>query len=88
MKGDIFCVIAFLTGRPRTASVFAEDSLAVFELTRPILERMLKRNPDIMDYLDETYHLRVKDGAKKINEVEDTLTNKKDKKRRQRKRKI
>ncbi|GBE05620.1 MAG TPA: cyclic nucleotide-binding domain-containing protein [Nitrospirae bacterium] len=67
--GDIFGEVAFLTGRARTASVIAKGDLTVHELKRPLLEEMLERKPEIMEYLNEIYNLRSKGREDKIKNV-------------------
>ncbi|HBR22627.1 MAG TPA: hypothetical protein DD713_08720, partial [Nitrospiraceae bacterium] len=46
--GDVFGEVAFLTGRPRTASVIATDELRVMEFNRLILEEILEKFPEIL----------------------------------------
>lgn len=65
-KGDIFGEVAFLTGRPRTASVIANGHIAVYELNRSLLENMIEQKPEILEYLNEIYHLRTKETENKI----------------------
>lgn len=65
-RGDVFGEVAFLTGRPRTASVIASSPLTMYEMDRQLIEGMIEQRPDIMDYLNEVYHLRVKETIKKV----------------------
>ncbi len=67
--GDIFGEVAFLTGRQRTASVYAKDELVVRELNRSILDKMIEQKPEIMEYLNGIYHVRSKDREEKIRNV-------------------
>lgn len=65
-RGDVFGEVAFLTGRPRTASIIADGPLTMYEMDRQLIENMIEQRPEIMDYLNEVYHLRVKETIKKI----------------------
>lgn len=65
-RGDVFGEVAFLTGRPRTASVIASGLLALYEIDRRLIEDMIEQRPEIMDYLNEVYHLRVKETIQKV----------------------
>ncbi|MCX7793981.1 MAG: cyclic nucleotide-binding domain-containing protein [Thermodesulfovibrionales bacterium] len=58
-RGDIFGEVAFLTGRPRTASVTAVEKLEVFEFTRPLLEKLLERYPGLLNILQDFYYSRL-----------------------------
>lgn len=64
-RGDVFGEVAFLTGRTRTASVIADGPLHAYELNRTLIEDMIEQRPEIMDYLNEIYHLRVKETLSK-----------------------
>ncbi|MHB8880259.1 MAG: cyclic nucleotide-binding domain-containing protein [Thermodesulfovibrionales bacterium] len=65
-EGDLFGEVAFLTGRPRTASVIADGPLEVYEISRLDIERMIDRNPEILSRLEGFYETRVKDTIQKI----------------------
>lgn len=65
-RGDVFGEVAFLTGRPRTASVIANGQLTMYEMDRQLIEDMVEQRPEIMDYLNEVYHLRVRETIKKV----------------------
>lgn len=64
-RGDIFGEIAFITGRPRTATITAIDSLEVFEFTRPVLERIIEKDPSILKTLQDFYYSRLQNTIKK-----------------------
>ena len=67
--GDIFGEVAFLTGKPRTASVFASDGpLEVMEINRELLKATIENNPLIMDGLLEMYQGRARDTIKQMRE--------------------
>lgn len=66
--GDVFGEVAFLTGRPRTASVVAEGPLEVVEIGRELLEETIERNPLVLDSLVDFYHSRVQNTISKIKE--------------------
>lgn len=67
-RGDVFGEVAFLTGRTRTSSVIAEGPVTVYELNRLLIEDMLELRPEIMDYLNDIYHLRVKETLKRAKD--------------------
>ncbi len=66
VDGDLFGEVAFLTGRPRTASVVADGPLEVYEMTRLDVEPLIERNPGIMSRLEGFYETRVRDTVNKI----------------------
>jgi len=63
--GDIFGEVAFLTGRPRTASIIAEGPLEVYELSRLELEKIIENNPSLLQKIEDFYECRVQDTIKK-----------------------
>jgi len=63
--GDIFGEVAFLTGRPRTASVIAEGPLDVYEISRLELEGIIDKNPSLLQKIEDFYESRVQDTIKK-----------------------
>lgn len=67
-EGDVFGEVAFLTGRPRTASVIAQGRLKVIEINRLLLEDAIEKNPKILDTLQDFYHSRVQETIKKVKE--------------------
>jgi CRP-like cAMP-binding protein len=64
--GDVFGEVAFLTGRPRTASVIALDRLEVIEFKKFLLEEIFEKYPDILKKLDDFYQCRVQDTLMKV----------------------
>jgi len=64
--GDVFGEVAFLTGRPRTASIVATDKTRVFEFKKFILEDIFEKNPAALEKLHVFYHCRIEDTMKKI----------------------
>lgn len=68
-SGDIFGEVAFLTGRPRTASVSAEEELEVIEIEKPALKDAIEKNPLILDTLEEFYSSRVQNTIKKLKNL-------------------
>ena len=64
--GDIFGEVAFLTGRPRTASVIADGPLEVYELSRLELEKIIDNNPSLLQKIEDFYECRVQDTIKKV----------------------
>jgi len=65
-EGDLFGEVAFLTGRPRTASVIAVGPLEAYEINRLEVEQLIERNPEVMSRLEGFYETRVRDTVKKI----------------------
>lgn len=65
-EGDLFGEVAFLTGRPRTASVIAEGPLEAYEINRLDVEQLIERNPEFMSRLEGFYETRVRDTIKKV----------------------
>jgi hypothetical protein len=64
--GDVFGEVAFLTGRPRTASVVAIDKIEVFELNKFLLDEIFEKHPDILKRLDDFYQCRVQNTLQKV----------------------
>jgi CRP-like cAMP-binding protein len=73
IPGDIFGEAGFLTGRPRTASVVAHNTLTAIELQKPLIENLFQKHPEIMDYLDETHRLRVQDIVKRMDTIKESM---------------
>jgi tetratricopeptide (TPR) repeat protein len=65
-SGDTFGEVAFLTGRPRTASVIAIDTVEVIEFNRVLLEDIFEKNPEISKKLHDFYQCRVQDTLTKV----------------------
>lgn len=66
--GDVFGEVAFLTGRPRTASIIADGRLNIIELNRLLIEDIIEKNPSVLERLQDFYHLRVQETIKKVKE--------------------
>ena len=64
--GDVFGEVAFLTGRPRTASVIAFDELKVREFTKLLLEEIFERYPSTLEKLQDFYHCRIEDTLRTV----------------------
>lgn len=64
--GDVFGEVAFLTGRPRTASVFASGSIEILEFNKPLLEEVFERYPEVLNKLHVFYEYRVRDTVEKV----------------------
>ncbi len=56
--GDFFGEVSLLTARPRTATVIAETAVEALELSRPRVEELRARYPDIDQALSEFHRLR------------------------------
>lgn len=65
-EGDFFGEVAFLTGRPRTASVIAAGNLDVMEIDRGLLQETIEKNPLLLDGLMDFYHSRARDTIRKV----------------------
>jgi tetratricopeptide (TPR) repeat protein len=64
--GDVFGEVAFLTGRPRTASVIALDNTEIFEFNKLLLEEIFEKYPDVFKKLHDFYECRVQDTVEKV----------------------
>jgi len=64
--GDVFGEVAFLTGRPRTASVAAIEGLKIYEFEKLLVEEIFERYPEAMKKLHDFYECRVQDTIEKI----------------------
>lgn len=58
---DVFGEVAFLTGRPRTASVTAIDKIEVMEFNRLILEDIFEKYPETLKKVQDFYQSHVQD---------------------------
>jgi hypothetical protein len=68
--GDVFGEVAFLTGRPRTASVTALNNLEVIEFSKALLEEIFARYPSTLAKLHDFYHCRIEDTLRTVkNEI-------------------
>jgi len=56
--GDFFGEVAVLTGRPRTATIVAKESVTVIEITRDDLERVVRDHPEVKAVLEHFYKQR------------------------------
>jgi tetratricopeptide (TPR) repeat protein len=64
--GDVFGEVAFLTGRPRTASVSALEKLEVIEFKKLLLEEIFERYPSTLEKLHDFYHCRIEDTLRTV----------------------
>jgi tetratricopeptide (TPR) repeat protein len=64
--GDVFGEVAFLTGRPRTASIVAVEELKIYEFEKLLIEEIFDRYPEAMNKLHDFYQCRVQDTIEKI----------------------
>jgi cAMP-dependent protein kinase regulator len=66
VAGDIFGEVAFITGRPRTASVIAMDTLTVFEFNEVLLDEIFMKYPHVLEKIHVFYESRVQDTIVKV----------------------
>lgn len=66
LAGDIFGEVAFITGRPRTASVIAIDTLTVFEFNEILLDEIFMKYPQVLEKIHVFYESRVQDTIAKV----------------------
>lgn len=66
--GDFFGEVAFLTGKPRTATIIAETQLEVVELSRSVLQKTIDSNPLLLDTLAEVYRTRAEMTVKLVRQ--------------------
>jgi tetratricopeptide (TPR) repeat protein len=66
LAGDIFGEVAFITGRPRTASVIAVDTLTVFEFNEILLDEIFMKYPQVLEKIHVFYESRVQDTIAKV----------------------
>jgi len=64
--GDVFGEVAFLTGRPRTASVESMEELKIYEFEKLLVEEIFDQYPEAMKKLHDFYQCRVQDTIEKI----------------------
>jgi cAMP-dependent protein kinase regulator len=56
--GEFFGEVAVLTGRPRTATILAKESVTVIEITREQLEDIVAAHPQVREVLERFYQQR------------------------------
>jgi hypothetical protein len=56
--GEFFGEVAVLTGRPRTATILAKESVTVIEITREQLEGIVAAHPQVREVLERFYTQR------------------------------
>jgi|WetSurSiteA1Bulk_404760.scaffolds.fasta_scaffold01425_5 tetratricopeptide (TPR) repeat protein len=64
--GDVFGEVAFLTGRPRTASVVALDDLMAIEIDKFLLQEIIETYPETIKQMHDFYQCRVQDTLEKV----------------------
>lgn len=65
-EGEIFGEIAFLTGRPRTATVRASGALEVLEFDRDVIQPVIAANHELTDKLAAYYMSRIESTMKTV----------------------
>jgi cAMP-dependent protein kinase regulator len=66
---DFFGEIAFLTGRPRTATVETTEESDVLEVDEEDLNEMIRKSPRILDVLHNYHEKRAKSTLEKVREA-------------------
>jgi hypothetical protein len=64
--GDVFGEVAFLTGRPRTASVIALYDVGVREIDKFLLQEIIEAYPETVRKIHDFYQCRVQDTVEKV----------------------
>ncbi|MCG2720823.1 MAG: cyclic nucleotide-binding domain-containing protein [Thermodesulfovibrionales bacterium] len=64
--GDVFGEVAFLTGRPRTASVIALYDVEVREIDKFLLQEIIEAYPETVRKIHDFYQCRVQDTVEKV----------------------
>jgi tetratricopeptide (TPR) repeat protein len=67
--GDVFGEVAFLTGKPRTATVVANSDIKVMDISRAVLEKAIDKHPRILSCLAEYYYNRLNDTITKVKKA-------------------
>ncbi len=66
---DFFGEIAFLTGKPRTATVEAIEESDMLEVSELNLNEMIDKRPRIKEVLQKYHEERVKSTLEKVREM-------------------
>lgn len=66
---DFFGEIAFLTGKPRTATVETVEASDVLEIPEDELHDMIQKSPRIKEVLQNYYEMRVKSTLEKVKKI-------------------
>jgi len=72
-EGDIFGEMAFLTSKPRSATVTAISDVEIIELPKPMLEQLVAPRPDVLRYLYNIYTSRMDITLNKLKDPKETL---------------
>lgn len=64
--GDVFGEVAFLTGRPRTASVIALYDVEAREIDKFLLQEIIEAYPETVRKIYDFYQCRVQDTVQKV----------------------
>lgn len=67
--GDFFGEMSLLTGETRSATVTALTDVVVFEITKPVFEKMLKERVKIIEEISEIVEKRQLQNQKKLSEA-------------------
>jgi cAMP-dependent protein kinase regulator len=68
-SSDFFGEIAFLTGKPRTATVTAIEDCEVLEVTELNLRAMIEKHPHIKEVLENYHAMRLNNTIAKVKEL-------------------
>jgi CRP-like cAMP-binding protein len=68
-SGDFFGEIAFLTGKPRTATVETVEESDVLEVAEDDLNEMISKSPRIREVLHNYHEQRAKSTLEKVKDA-------------------
>ncbi len=68
-SGDFFGEIAFLTGKPRTATIVTVEESDVLEVAEDDLNEMINKSPRIREVLHNYHEQRVKSTLEKVKDA-------------------
>jgi hypothetical protein len=72
--GDVFGEVAFLSGKPRTATIVSDSDAKVIDISRAVLEKAIDKHPRILSCLAEYYHNHVRDTITKVKKAKKPKT--------------
>ncbi len=64
--GDFFGEVSLLTGRPRTATISAQEQVMAIEITRESIDRIAGEHPEVRKILEEFYNRRAQETVEAV----------------------